>query len=140
MVKNMRTETQRAEKYKGKLIGDIAKQRIEAYGPTQKKAFAGVVGDQVAIEVAIKKLIGGRVPTQMLVYYIIFAKKIDKFKRKFGGSIVLHEIQILQSQWSNRGLNNDFLDEVKLFMYPQYPEANIFKLDWSYLDGPDGLA
>lgn len=136
----MRDSDRRTKKYKGKLVGDIAKQRIDAYGPEQKKHFGSAIGEQVEAEVYVKGLVGGQVALPFVPYYIIFAKEVLKARRKQSGQTLLNEIEVLQNKWIGRGLSWELLGAIKENYVPIYPTLQPFIMDSSLLDGQDRLS
>jgi len=109
----MRTDKFRKDKYEKKIRGDVAKIRIDRYGKTQKGLFKSRIQDQVEIERKVKSLLAGKVPSNMLVYYIIFAKQLYKVIRTHKGDNQKVEIEILQKTWGKRGLSSLLMSEIK---------------------------
>jgi len=126
----MRTDLIRIKKYKKKVRGLVL--------PLQKSNFSANTQRQVEIENITNIIVG---PDINRVYYIIFAKEINKLFGKYTGDSLLNEVEILQSKWTARGLNPVKLDEIKsVFNIVPAPTVQPFKLDISLLDGPDILS
>jgi len=126
----MRTDRYRTHKYSRKVRGLVI--------PGQNSHFTSAVPRQVELENIVNTLTG---PDINRVYYIIFAKEINKLFGKYTGDSLLNEVEILQSKWTARGLNPVKLDEIKsVFNIVPAPTVQPFKLDISLLDGPDILS
>ncbi|MEM2614619.1 MAG: hypothetical protein QXO15_10445 [Nitrososphaerota archaeon] len=96
---------------------------------------------QTKIEQEVKSLVEGLTDKINLVYYIVFAKQVNKLIGKYKGEVLINELKILDEIWEKRGLDPQLLLKIKLYYYPQYPHLiNYFRLDISELDGPDVLA
>jgi len=135
----MRTDAQRSDKFGQKCVGNDAKSRIDAGAGSQRDNFASTIGAQVDIETKVKQIVGGRILQVHLPYYIIFGKQLLSLKKRYRGEIYWNEMILLENLWVSRGLDFTILDDIKRLFWPSYPEANIFELDQSELDGEDRL-
>ncbi len=52
------------------------------------------------------------VPTILFPYYYVFARKVAKFMRKFGGETLLVQVGLLRDYWHARGLDRTILNQV----------------------------
>lgn len=136
----MRTDTQRLNKFKAKLVGDIAKDRVDKYGDIQKRNFARSIKKQTEIEQEIKNIVGDYTSLIELPYYIIFGKEINKLMEKYQDNLLISELEVLQNKWEDRGLNSILLNNIKTYYVQAYKPAAYFIMDISLLDGPDVLA
>lgn len=131
----MRTEKRRLDKYKEKVSGDINKIRTEYYGKEQKEQFKISTAEAVKIEEMIKTSVGGKVPTNMLIYYIVFGKELYKILKKYQGETMKKEIELLQRKWQGRGLDINYLNQIKLtfnasLLPPPQPQAGWGLIRW----------
>jgi len=122
----MQTNLRRKEKYDLKVRGMII--------PGQKTRFEDKIKRQIEIEEMVRKIVGADIN---MVYYMIFAKELERIKERHSGDTLYREADIIQKKWYERGLNNDRLNEIKHAM--NIP-TGIFRLDISLLDGTDTLA
>lgn len=127
----MRTDQARTEKYRKKIRGLII--------PGQKARFGTASGRQTWMETVAKSIVTDQIN---LVYYIIFAKELNKIKGIHKGENLITEVEILQDKWISRGLSETVLNQIKQafnIVIPAPPVGQPFKLDISLLDGPDVL-
>lgn len=138
----MRTSTQRKDKFRAKIVGDVAKQRTDAYEKQQKRNFREVIGEQVRIETEVKEIVGKSTTLLLLPYYIIFAKEVVSKAKKYKGVTLYREMEVLQNLWGGRGLDISLMNKIKQHYVPAYTPIIVtyFRLDTSLLDGPDSLA
>jgi len=141
----MRTEKRRTEKYEKKIDGNVVKSRIDSYGEKQKSYFKSYAIEQARAEEIVKSFLGGKVPTNMLIYYIVFAKEILGLKYKHEGNILQTEALITAKKWEGRGLNLDYMVEIakRLGVFipyatciPGIDDYTISLIPFDLLDGP----
>jgi len=121
-----RIATRRIRKYDAKVGGMVI--------PGQEERFRGKMQRQVDLENMVRQIIGFDINR---VYYIIFAKELNKMMEKHKGSTLTDEADIMQSKWYNRGLDNDKLNEIKDAMNlpewtPPAPPAPWYNDNWLY--------
>jgi len=97
----MRSKTQRIKKYEAKTSGDVSKNRLDRYGPMQKKLFNTSVQGQVAIENTVKSILNSYGVSPIFNHhYMNFAKKLfscaiterDKTYNKYYGMGLRHDV------------------------------------------------
>jgi len=101
----------RAEKYKSKIDGDVAKQRYDATKDLAVKKEKLATYDLVIIEKQIKTICQG-VSTILLPYYIIFGKEIYRILKTHTDETAANEICILANKWYVRGLQAQYLNNI----------------------------
>ena len=109
-VKNMEN---RAEKYKAKINGDVAKQRYDATKELSVKQEKAATEDLVKIEEQVKSILPG-VSTILIPYYIIFAKEIYRLKSKHTSATLEMELCGKCRKWWVRGLEPQYLNRISL--------------------------
>jgi len=137
----------RASKYAKKIDSEVIKNRIDSQKESMVDQQRDYFPSAVEVEVKVKDLLDGE-SNFKIVYYIIFAKEIQKIIKKHGGgrsligtqSTMYQELEIMQEKWLRRGLDPEKLTQVKLMLVPNYPIYENFILDDSLLDGSDRLA
>jgi len=127
----MRTEEQRARKYKKKLRVRVDEQ--------QKKLFGLSIYEQIKIERDVKALVG-KEAREKIMFYMVFAKEFNKLRKKYTGENFIREAEILQKKWLMRGLDLELLNKIKKHYMPHVAWPGPFRLDISKLDGPDYLS
>ena len=128
MVSGMRTDRYRTHKYSRKVRGLVI--------PGQNSHFTSAVPRQVEIENIVNTLTG---PDINRVYYIIFAKEVNKLLSKYKDTTLESELQVIQDKWCARGLNSTLLNRIKDAI-GYVPVFHPFRLDFSELDGNDRLS
>jgi len=101
----MRTSLRRTAKYDVKVGGMVL--------PGQTERFKYKVKRQVELEEMVRNIIGADINR---VYYIIFAKELNKLKEKYPGDEVNIVADIIHRKWYARGLNNDKLNSIRQAM------------------------
>jgi hypothetical protein len=136
----MRTEKRRADKYEKKIDGNVVKSRIESYGEKQKSYFKSYAIEQAKAEEIVKSFLVGKVPTNMLIYYIVFAKEILDLKYKHEGKILEKEAFLTAKKWNSRGLDFILLAEIaaRLGVYICIPGIDQYTVSLIHFDGPEG--
>ena len=124
----MRTDLIRIKKYKKKVRGLVL--------PLQKSNFSANIQRQVEIEDITNIIVG---PDISRVYYIIFAKEVNKLMSKYKDTTLESELQVIQDKWCARGLNSTLLNRIKDAI-GYVPVFHPFRLDYSLLDGDDRLS
>jgi len=128
MVSGMRTDRYRTHKYSRKVRGLVI--------PGQNSHFTSAVPRQVELENIVNTLTG---PDINRVYYIIFAKEVNKLLSKYKDTTLESELQVIQDKWCSRGLNSTLLNRIKDAI-GYVPVFHPFRLDFSELDGNDRLS
>ena len=103
-----RSAVNRSKKYEDKLKGSVLEERTVAQAGLQKSGFRGSIARQVELEAWIKSLHLGRNE----VYYIIFAKQVNKLMGKFRGGTFEEEVDGFTDVWITRGLTETTLDMI----------------------------
>ena len=139
MVRNV---VDRVRRYRAKINGDVLKARADELKEQMERAQAIWLRGTVKIEQEMKSMLQNISDRLNTIYYIVFAKEINKVMRKFSGGTLMIELEILQNKWIARGLNVNTLDSIKTYYIPSYVPVVIgyFLLDESLLDGEDVLA
>jgi len=101
----MRTSLRRTAKYDAKVGGMVI--------PGQTARFKDKMKKQVELEEMVRKIIGADINR---VYYIIFAKELNKLKEKYSDDTLNTEADIIHRKWYARGLNNDKLNSIRQAM------------------------
>lgn len=104
----MKSAIRRGVKYARKLDGVVAESRLNALKDQQRINYEASMGKQIQLDSWIKSLHLGRNE----VYYIIFAKQINKLMGKFRGDTLLEEVCGKKDLWQTRGLSSDTLDNI----------------------------
>lgn len=135
-----RDEGKRIKKYTKKIDGEVIKRRAEELRREMERKQKEHFEKAVKIENEVKKILEGE-STLNIIYYIIFAKELEKLKEKYGGETLMKEVEILGNKWEKRGLDVLKLEQIKTYYIPSYKKQilNIFTLDESELDGNDVL-
>jgi len=116
----MRSAVYRTKKYAAKISGDVAKQRIDGYGETQKNIFKTSVSNQVAIEQQVRAYLATQNESSMLTnYYILFAKNMAKVDD--------NETQIEFNKWAERNLSWYHLRNIGRFIFNR--RLNLMRID-----------
>jgi len=115
VIKNLMGD--RSDKFEKKISGDIAKQRYDAQKEYMTRKEKVYFADAVATENKIKEVLND-VGSFEIVYYIIFAKELQKLKRKHSEATLMQEVGVLERKWEIRGLNIDNLVKVKELYVP----------------------
>lgn len=86
----------------------------------------------------LENMVKSIVPSGMMrLYYVVFAKEVYRVKQRLSGATQTMEVEILQDKWVERGLDINYLHEIKQAL--NVPGLH-FRLDISLLDGPDLLS
>jgi len=138
----VQSATNRINKYKAKVSGDISKNRVEAQKDFMIKKQKVATDDLVKIEGIVKGICNG-VSTILLPYYIIFGKECYKVCKTHLSYTKAKEILILEKKWTTRGLNGNLLNTIINIICPpaltcDY-KASYSPISWSGADYNDRL-
>lgn len=131
--------SERIEKYEKKLDAEVRGKLYDAQKDFMVEQERVYFQDAEKLERWVKRVVSGE-PSMYHHFYIAFAEEVAKLAKKHKGQTLTTELEIIEGKWAIRGLNSDLLDEIKLHYVQAYPYANVFKLDFSYLDGTDVLS
>lgn len=107
-----RPASERLNKYKAKISGDIAKQRYEATKDLSVNSQRGYFAKAEKLEVQVKSIVDG-VPSIQQHFYIAYAEEMAK-KHTQG------EWDIVFNKWKSRNLSSALLVSIALLIVPQY--------------------
>jgi hypothetical protein len=73
------------------------------------------INRQVAIENRVRGILAeGTVPCTLTIWYISFAREVDKLHKHYGGGgTLLAEVAIALYKWKTRGLDESFLNKIR---------------------------
>jgi len=105
--------TDRIEKFKAKISGDVRKKLYDNQKKSMVKQEAEATNKLVKIEEQVKAILPG-ISTIYLPYYIIFGKEINRVLARHKSETALSEICLLCRKWHERGLDPINLNKVAI--------------------------
>jgi len=128
----IRKSNERANKYIAKINGEYFKKRVEQLKRQMARNEKEWQKTAVKIEQEMKSFLDSINDKMFQVYYIVFAKEINRLMKTESGESLAQEIEILQQKWWRRGLNRDTLYSIKEYYLPTY--ENVLRFDIGRFD------
>lgn len=104
---------QRASKYDAKLDSQVIADRIEARRPNMVARATIAANELVALDSAVRSIINNTAePRNRLVYYMSFARELNKKSKSLAGTAFATEAAVLKTKWTTRGLTSAVCDDI----------------------------
>lgn len=105
----------RIDKFKAKINGRITGEIYERLKKRSIELETTYFKRAEELETAIKKIISNE-SSLMTNYYIIYAKELDKAKKRHSSETLKSEAGILKTKWITRGLKEELMDIIDAYM------------------------
>ncbi|MCS7258478.1 MAG: hypothetical protein NZ601_03810 [candidate division WOR-3 bacterium] len=110
----VRPSNRRLEKWDNFLSGDVLSVAVSNYKPKMKEQLSAIFPELEALENEVKIILSeAGTPSMFNPAYLNFAREVYRYAKKFSGTQLLREVDILMNKWSQRSLERDILERIR---------------------------
>ncbi|MEO0072995.1 MAG: hypothetical protein ABIK10_06180 [candidate division WOR-3 bacterium] len=109
-----RPSLRRLEKWDNFLSGDVLSVAVGNYKPKMREQLSNIFPELETLENEVKIILAeAGTPSMFNTFYLNFAREVYRYAKKFSGSQLLREVDIILNKWHQRSLDRDVLERIR---------------------------